>query len=74
MSEKVSKALLEVVGERAEATAKFVLMVDRFFDCLNVQNLVDAKHKRKPFRSPYRCADDWKLKVKIIIMHYELQV
>ena len=63
MSETVSKALLLVVGEKAKATAEFIEIVDHFFDCLNVSNLTNAKLKRKPFRSPYRCATDWKLKV-----------
>lgn len=60
----MSKALPLVVGEKAGGTAEFLLVVDRLFDCLNISNLTEGKRKRKPFRSPYRNADDWKLKVK----------
>ena len=63
MSESVAKALLVTVGEKSRATSEFITMVDHFFDCLNVANLENAKLKRKPFRSPYRCATDWKLMV-----------
>ena len=63
MSESVSKALTQVVGEKAEATAELVSMVDCLFDCLNVHNLEEAKFKRKRFRSPYRSSTDWRLKI-----------
>ena len=65
MSETVSKALLEVVGSKAEGTSEFISIVDKMFDCLNVHNLMEAKFKRKPFQSPYRSGEDWRLKVAI---------
>ena len=61
----MSKALKHVVGPEAEATAEFISIVDRLFDCLNVHNLREAKLKRKPFRSPYRNSTDWRLKVSL---------
>lgn len=64
MSETVSKALNVVVGAEAKGTSEFILIVDRLFDCLNVTNLREAKLKRKPFRSPYRRATDWRLTVR----------
>ena len=63
MSETTSNALLKVVGLEAEGTAELLSLVDQLFDCLNVHNLDEAKRKRKPFRSPYRCGTDWRLKV-----------
>lgn len=63
MSETTSSALLKVLGSEAEGTAELLSIVDKLFDCLNVHNLTEAKHKRKPFRSPYRCGTDWRLKV-----------
>lgn len=63
MSDTVSKALLQCLGSEAEGTAELLSVVDRFFDCLNVHNLTEAKKLRKPFRSPYRSGTDWKLKV-----------
>ena len=44
-------------------TEKFVVMVDRFFDCLNVRSLNQWKEKRKPDLKPYTSADDPRLKV-----------
>ena len=38
MSETVSKALELTGGMRAQETAKFVSVVDKFFDCLNVND------------------------------------
>lgn len=63
----MSKALPKVVGPRAEGTAELASMVDRLFDCLNVHSLHEAKLKRKPFRSPYRCGTDWRLKVNFLM-------
>ena len=37
---------------------KFVRMMDRFFDCLNVNNFVTGKRKRKQFQDPYRANED----------------
>ena len=59
----MSKALLQVVGSEAKGTSEFISVVDRLFDCLNVHNLTHAKFKRKPFQSPYRSANDWRLEV-----------
>jgi len=50
-------------GTEMEATAKFVKIVDRFFDCLNVGNYTDGKFSRNPFKQPYRGANDFRLKV-----------
>lgn len=63
MSESTSSALRKVQGPEAEGTADLLSVVDKFFDCLNVHNLREAKEKRKPFRSPYRCGKDWRLQV-----------
>jgi hypothetical protein len=45
-------------------------MVDNLFDSLNVRNYQEAKLKRKPFLSPYRNGDDWRLKVIILRLIY----
>ena len=45
MSEKTSNALHKVIGPEAEGTAELFSMVDKFFDCLNVHNLTEAKVK-----------------------------
>ena len=50
-------------GENASETAHFVAMMDKFFDCLNVNNFTSGKTKRKAFQMPYRSANDFRLKV-----------
>lgn len=53
MSKSVSDAL-EFIGDKdTEETAKFIKMIDKFFDTLNVTNLISGKHKKKPFQSLY---------------------
>ena len=61
MSESVSKALES--NEETKETAKFISMIDKFFDALNVTNLVSGKQKKKLFQSPYTSSDDFRLKV-----------
>lgn len=46
-------------------TIKFVSHFDKFFDMLNVTNLVTGKHKRKDFQLPYNSATDTRLDVSI---------
>jgi len=63
LSNSVVKALLLSVGFKANETAHFAEMFDKFFDCLNCSSLSAGKQSRNPFRSPYRSGADWKLKV-----------
>ena len=67
MSNTVSKALELFVGEEAKETAKFASMFDRFFDCMNVTNFSAGTHSQNPFKSPYRSATDFRLKVNVFI-------
>ena len=60
MSESVSKALESSQSTEGKETAKFINMIVKFFDALNVTNLVSGKQKRK---SPYTSSDDFRLKV-----------
>lgn len=63
LSESVSKALQLTGGEDAEETAKFVMMFDKFFDCLNVSNFTNGARARKPFQKPYTNSEDTRLEV-----------
>eukprot|EP00731_Ephydatia_muelleri_P010470 Em0005g1056a len=62
LSESVSKAVELIGGVEAAETAKFLIMFDKFFDCLNVSNCSEGHQQRKAFREPYRSADDFRLK------------
>lgn len=54
-------------GQEVEETAKFTLMMDKFFDCLNVTNFTNASRYRKPYLQPYRSDDDERMKVNYTI-------
>ena len=43
-------------------------MMDKFFDCLNVTNLVNGRYKRKSFQDPYTSKDDFRLKVLNVVL------
>ena len=58
----MAEALRLTGGEEAKETANFVQLVDKFFDCLNVNNFHSEKHKRKVFQDPFR-PNDFRLKV-----------
>ncbi|XP_014677400.1 PREDICTED: uncharacterized protein LOC106817251 [Priapulus caudatus] len=58
LSYSVGRLLQANSGEEAQETAKFVLLMDRFFDCLNVRSHNEAERKRKPDLLPFRNADD----------------
>ncbi len=49
--------------DELEETKKFVDMFDKWFDCMNVRSFTEGKLKRNAFKSPYRSADDYRLKV-----------
>lgn len=66
LSESVSKALTLRGGEATAETARFLLMMDKFFDCTNVKNYSAGVKSRKPFQLPFRSASDERLKVCLI--------
>ena len=48
----------EYLGPDASETAKFVLLVDRLFDCLNTSSFAGQNVKRKPDLPPHTSSDD----------------
>ena len=70
----VATALEKTGKDEVLETAKFVRIMDQFFDCLNVTNLVTRKQKRKLFQEPYRpnkdpSKEDFHLKVIFYATH-----
>ena len=57
------KDALDCKKPSMECTARFVQMIDKMFDCLNVGNFTDGKHTRNCFKQPYRAQSDFCLKV-----------
>ncbi|SMN02104.1 hypothetical protein SPONN_482 [uncultured Candidatus Thioglobus sp.] len=49
-------------GPAAQETAKFIDLVNKFFDCLNVTNFDAGKHSRNNYKDPIR-PHDFRLKV-----------
>jgi len=64
LSETVSKGISKIVGEEGSETAKFVLMMDKFFDTLNVHNYDHGIHQNKKFQFPFKSAKDKRLTVR----------
>lgn len=56
-------ALKKGSAEDTVETIRFVEMMDRFFDCLNVNNFSSSKNKIKLFQSPYTSAKDFRIAV-----------
>ena len=52
------KALELTGGDEASETAQFVIMMDRFFDTMNVHNYTHGLHARKPYQMPFISAKD----------------
>ena len=61
LSESVSKAIELTGGPEVSETVKFIGMMDKFFDCLNVDNYGSGFAQRKPFKHPYRSSTDFRL-------------
>ena len=58
----MSKALELTGGDQASETARFVRMVDQFFDAMNVHNYTHGLYARKPYQMPYISPKDMRLK------------
>ena len=58
LSETVGNVLNNFGPEEAAGTGKFCLMMDKFFDCLNVRNTKEHITKRKSCLKPYESIDD----------------
>ena len=63
-------------------TQHFIMMFDKWFDCLNVRSLHLLIHKRKPDLKPYTSVDDPRFHVSVsfvsnrnnVIITYDLMV
>ena len=58
LSSTVSSVLQNYGGPECQQTAKFCMMMDHFFDCLNVRNTTEHTLKRKEFLKPYSSVED----------------
>eukprot|EP00794_Sanderia_malayensis_P008307 gene8307-9194_t len=58
MNESVGKIMASYGPPASSETAKFILMIDKFFDCCNTRSLEEGARKRKPHLAPYVSEDD----------------
>jgi len=58
LSSTVADALTFEDCDETVETRQFVRLMDMFFDCLNVQNPIGGKLRRKGFWEPYRSPHD----------------
>ena len=65
MSESVGRVLQAYGDASVQQTAKLILLVDKWFDCMNVRHIAEAGQKRKPALLPYTSAEDERFKVCI---------
>lgn len=63
LSESVSKGIEFTGGEEASETARFVGMINKFFDALNVHNYTYGVRSRKRFQMPYTTSEDMQSKI-----------
>ncbi len=62
----MSSALSYFNNPDTEETQKLVMMMDRFFDCLNARNINEWAQKKKEDLKPYYSPDDKRFDVSII--------
>ena len=63
LSSSVADALTYLNDDATTETRLFVRHFDKFFDCLNVTNVLEGVLKRKEDRVAYYQADDQRFKV-----------
>ncbi len=68
----MSDAFAYFADPSTEQTQKFVLMFDRFFDCVNVRSFTEWACKRKDDLKPYYSSNDVRLQVGQYIISFVL--
>ena len=68
LSNTIAKAIKFHWGDKAAGTIKFIEMMDKLFDCLNVNTLSAGRMLKKPFQQPYEKSDNIRVKVYILNM------
>ena len=58
LSSTVSKTLTSYEPPEAAGTAKFCLLMDSFFDIMNIRSIPSHEFERKPFLAPFNTVND----------------
>ncbi|XP_074645847.1 uncharacterized protein LOC141902104 [Tubulanus polymorphus] len=66
LSRSVGLVLQQYGGPDVIELSEFIVMSDRFFDCLDVRSFNEHINKRKPDLAPYRRLDDERFQVRQI--------
>lgn len=60
LSDRVGKIMQQQGGEDCQETANFILLMDKFFDCMNCRTKNEGAQKRKPYLNAYTSVqDEW---------------
>ncbi|CAM1323325.1 Uncharacterised protein r2_g3187 [Pycnogonum litorale] len=73
LSSSVGNIMMAYGHQDYSETARFILLCDRFFDCLNTRSLTEAQFKRKPYLKPYTDVNDprFEFLIKEFIGYFE---
>ena len=63
MSDTVTKEMQKFGWEDVLETAKFIEMVNKLFDCMNMSFCLKESIVKKPFLNTYHNSDDFPIKV-----------
>lgn len=74
LSKSVKDAFAYYNDPATEETQKFISMVDRFFDCLNVRCRNEWAMRKKPDLKPYTSVDDDRFSVSHLFISLLLSV
>jgi len=63
MSSSVGNIMLQYGTPEMGETARFIMLMDRMFDCMNVRSETEGIRRRKPDLLPYRDENDPRFQV-----------
>ena len=68
LSETVASALEFLDNDDTLETRTFIRIFDRFFDIMNIKSALQGKFKRKDIMEPFHKEDDFRFKVRNVII------
>ena len=63
----MSSAIKLTGGTNARATAEFIEYIDKFFDCLNVDNLNEGTRTKKKVSGTIQCQGQFLIKGTVLL-------
>jgi hypothetical protein len=69
MSSSVGNIMLQYGTPEMAETARFIMLMDRMFDCMNVRSETEGIRRRKPDLLPYRDENDPRFQVGYAVVY-----